>query len=236
MNGEKVTILENHRVLVEAIAGHFKKKLPPSVSFADLVQDGYVGLLEAITAYDRTQGASFETYAGIRIRGAMLDGLRREQNITRGLARFSREMKIAQCAVEQREMQPARYREIAKKMGIKFPRFLKLLSRLYHGGTVYVEDHNDMDFFGIDVSDGGMHTKSGEELCQIAEMMQDAHKILTSLGNPHGLVIRLYLFDELKEYEIGVILGISESRVCQIFHEGIDAARAQLLFRDTALG
>src|SRR3954453_4491662 len=116
--GEADRLVLQHAELVKRIAYHLAGRLPPSVEVADLIQAGMLGLLEAASNYTADRGASFETYAGIRIRGAMLDALRKLDWAPRSVHRKARAAAAAVREIESEYGREARDNEIAQKMGV----------------------------------------------------------------------------------------------------------------------
>ena len=116
-----------HEPLVKRIAYHLMSRLPASVQADDLVQAGMIGLIEASRKFDPEQGASFETYAGIRIRGAMLDEIRRTDWTPRSVHRKAREVAEAVRKIENEKGRDARDVEVAKVMGLELNEYHKIL-------------------------------------------------------------------------------------------------------------
>lgn len=116
-----------HAPLVKRIAYHLLNKLPDSVLVDDLIQAGMLGLLDALKNFDQTQGASFETYAGIRIRGSMLDEVRRADWTPRSVHKKSRQVTEAIKAIENSTSRDAKPAEIAKYLGISIDEYNQIL-------------------------------------------------------------------------------------------------------------
>ena len=115
---EKEDLVTKHAPLVKRIAYHLMSRLPPSVQADDLIQAGMIGLLEASRNYDASQGASFETYAGIRIRGSMLDEIRRTDWTPRSVHRKARQVSEAVRTIENENDRDAKDVEVAEKLCI----------------------------------------------------------------------------------------------------------------------
>src|SRR5210317_948817 len=120
-------LVTKHAALVKRIAYHLMSRLPPSVQADDLIQAGMIGLLEASRNYDASQGASFQTYAGIRIRGAMLDEIRRTDWTPRSVHRKARQVAEAVRKIENEEGRDARDVEVASEMGLGLDEYHKIL-------------------------------------------------------------------------------------------------------------
>ncbi len=120
-------LVEKHSSLVRRIAFHLITRLPPSVQVDDLIQAGMIGLLEASKNYAHGHGASFETFAGIRIRGAMLDEIRKSDWTPRSLHRKLRQIAEAIRHIETAESRDARDSEVAEKLGLSLDAYHQVL-------------------------------------------------------------------------------------------------------------
>ena len=212
--------------LVKRIAFHLMNRLPPSVQAEDLIQAGMIGLLEAARHYDPSQGASFETYAGIRVRGAMLDEIRRSDWTPRSVHRKSREAAEALRNLEQQRGRDAKASAVAGELGIDI--------RAYH--TILTES-SAAHVFSFDQPDE--HTGETMSLPQSAEASPSEqveyqsfrHALAIAIKNlpeRECLVMSLYYDEDLNLREIGEILGVSESRVCQIHGQALNRLKVRL--------
>ena len=213
-----------HAPLVKRIAYHLKGRLPDTVQVDDLIQSGMLGLLEAAKNYDATQGASFETYAGIRIRGAMLDEIRLGDWTPRSVHRKAREMNMAIKTIEDRKLGSATDAEIANEMGIPLEEFNQIL----RNSTV-------SKIFSIDESEveqdynGAISTKvQPETVFKREELASALEHIIDALPEREKLVMSFYYEEEMNLREIGEVLGVSESRVSQIHGKALLTIRAKL--------
>jgi RNA polymerase sigma factor for flagellar operon FliA len=212
--------------LVKRIAYHLLTRLPPSVLLEDLVQVGMLGLIEASRNYDPGQGASFETYAGIRIRGAMLDEIRRSDWTPRSVHRKSREVADAIRRVENRFGRDAKDVEIAQELEISLDEYHQILQDSVGSRVLSIDE---MEMLGInspgDLKDDSHGPADGLEREGFKRALA---KAITSLPERERLVIALYYDDELNLREIGEVLGVTESRVCQIHSQATSRLRAKL--------
>ncbi|XLU01408.1 Sigma-F factor [Aeromonas rivipollensis] len=137
---DSYVLVERHAPLVKRIAQHLLARLPSSVLLDDLIQAGMIGLLEASRNFDGSKGASFETYAGIRIRGAMLDEIRRGDWVPRSVHRNSRAIAEAIENVEQAHGRDARDTEVAANMGVSLGEYHAMLQDVSCGKIIGIED------------------------------------------------------------------------------------------------
>ena len=219
-------LVNQHAGLVKRIAYHLMNRLPPNVQADDLIQAGMLGLLEASRNYDPTQGASFETYAGIRIRGSMLDEIRRSDWTPRSVHRKARMVADAMREIENNEGRDARDVEVAKLLGMSLEEYHQIL-----------QDSTGCRIFSLDEL-----TAVGEGLPDLGEKMsdgpleglqKDAFKqalsdAIAGLPERERLVVAMYYDDEMNLREIGHVLGVSESRVCQIHSQATLRLRSRL--------
>lgn len=227
MQGNEASDLVNqHAGLVKRIAYHLMNKLPPSVQADDLIQAGMLGLLEASRNYDATQGASFETYAGIRIRGSMLDEIRRSDWTPRSVHRKARQVTEAMRDIEHRVGRDARDVEVADAMGISIEEYHRVL-----------QDSMGCRIFSLDeltaVGEGMIDIEERETDTPFDGLQKDAFKkaladAIAGLPERERLVIAMYYDNEMNLREIGHVLGVSESRVCQIHSQATLRLRSRL--------
>jgi RNA polymerase sigma factor for flagellar operon FliA len=219
-------LVQEHAPLVKRIAYHLISRLPPSVQVDDLIQAGMLGLLEAVRHYDQSQGASFETYAGIRIRGAMLDELRRYDWTPRSVHRKAREVAEAMRAIEAKTGRDARDAEVAEYLKLTLSEYHQILQdalscrifsieELMEAGDSVFDECADQSSSPIE-----RLTKAG-----FTKALADA---ISSLPERERLVISLYYEEGLNLRESGAVLGVSESRVCQIQSQAMLRLRARM--------
>lgn len=224
-SGSEVMALEQYLPLVKRIAYHLKGRLPDSVFVEDLIQSGVVGLIEAMQKFNANQGASFETYAGIRIRGSMLDEIRKGDWTPRSVYRKSRAVSEAINQVESKVGREARDEEIAEEMGVTIKEYHHIL-----------QDTNSVQLLSIDqpdheeLSEGRMVGQSMSPFGELAEngFQQALVSEISSLPDKEKLVMSLYYDEELNLKEIGEVLEVSESRVSQIHSQAIKRIRARM--------
>lgn len=222
-NGDMVT---SHANLVKRIAFHMMNRLPPSVQAEDLIQAGMIGLIEAARHYDPSQGASFETYAGIRVRGAMLDEIRRSDWTPRSVHRKAREAAEALRRLEQGSGEDARDEDVASELGITVKEYQQILTEST-SARVFSFDQPDENT-GETISLPQADVENPEEAFQTKAFKAALAHTIKNLPERESLVMSLYYDDELNLREIGEILGVSESRVCQIHGQAMVRLRARL--------
>lgn len=208
-----------HAPLVKRIAYHLMSRLPPSVQQDDLIQAGMIGLLESLRNYDATQGASFQTYARIRIRGAMLDEIRKNDWAPRSVHRKARMVAEVVKEIENRTGRDARDQEIAEGLEVTLPEYHRLLQdasshRVFSYDELNVESHG---------TPGGLtqNVQGPLEGLQSADFKRSLADAIAGLPERERLVMTLYYDEELNLREIGSILGVSESRICQIHSQAV---------------
>jgi RNA polymerase sigma factor for flagellar operon FliA len=218
--------LEKYSVLVKRIAHHLLGRLPPSVQVEDLIQAGMIGLLEAQKNYDGSKGASFETYAGIRIRGAMLDDIRRGDWVPRSVHKHNREVSQAISELEGQLNRDPSDAEVAQHMGISLEQYHTILTDINCSRLVGIEDLGvSEDVISPDDSDEENLPFQGVADEYFRKALIDSIK---SLPEREALVLSLYYDEELNLKEIGEVIGVSESRVSQTLSQSMQRLRTKL--------
>ncbi len=214
-------LIREHMSLVNRIAHHLAARLPASVEVDDLIQTGMLGLLDAAKNYNPTRGASFETYAGIRIRGAMLDELRRCDWAPRSVQRKARQLAEATRIVENQKQGHASDSEVAEQLGLDIQEFHAMArdASVYRVVCFETDETLEVD----DYSEAGP-----EETVHNSAFHGELARGISNLPEREKLVMSLYYDEELNLREIGEVLGVSESRVCQIHNQALNRLRARL--------
>ena len=233
---EKVIL--HYAPLVKYVAGRVSTGLPPSVEFGDLVSYGVFGLLDAIEKYDPDRGIKFETYAIARIKGAIIDELRADDWVPRSVRFKAREIERAYVALESELRRIPTDDEVAEKLGISVPEYLNLLSKMSLISLVALDelwtvsgDKPDKISLADIVED--VKVKDPSKTFEIEEMKDIIADSINHLPESERIVVTLYYFEGLTMREIGEVLSVTESRVCQMHTKAILRLRARL---GTALG
>lgn len=226
---DKEQCLREYAPLVKRIAHHMKAKLPSSVEVDDIIQAGMMGLLEAANRYDELRGAQFETYAAQRIRGAMLDELRQADWMPRNLRRDMRRIESAISKLQQRMGKPPSEADIAKELGISLTDYQQMLFEARGAQLMYYEDfrHDDEeeDFFERYDFDSDMDP---------LDMLRDERfrgaliKAIDDLPERERMLMGMHYEQDMNLREIGEVMGVSESRVCQLHSQAVARLRGRL--------
>lgn len=211
-----------HRALVKRIAAHLGNRLPSSVQLDDLVQAGMIGLLEANQHYDPSRKANFTTYAGIRIRGAMLDEIRKGDWTPRSLCREIRKISAAIKEIEGQQGSDAEGWQVADKLGIDLEEYHRLLND--------VSAHNvlSLDQFSWADEDVAIDENADPlKYLELRRLKDSLAEVISTLPEKEALVITLYYDEELNLREIGQVLDLSESRVSQIRSQAMIRLKAR---------
>ncbi|MEH6383078.1 MAG: RNA polymerase sigma factor FliA [Colwellia sp.] len=223
---DKSAIIAQHTVLVKRIAYHLLARLPASVQVDDLIQSGMIGLLEASNNFDHSKGANFETFAGIRIRGAMLDEIRRGDWTPRSVHKNSRMVSEAIKKLEADLGRDVTDIEVAEKLDISLNDYHHILSEVSTGKIIGIED------LGV-----GEDSLSNMEDVNNNDPYDNFEKIvfkkslsacISTLPEREALVLSLYYDEELNLREIGQVLDVSESRVSQIHSQAMHRLKGRM--------
>lgn len=220
-------LVEQYTPLVKRIAHHLLARMPASVAVEDLYQSGLIGLLDAIKRFDASKGASFETYAGIRIRGAMVDEVRKGEWAPRSVHRNARRIQQAIRAVEFRTGRDASDREIAAELDISLDDYHGMLQDSMATKLFSINEMESPDDH-IDTSLQERQSDNPFDALQGDDFRQHLANAIEQLSEREQLVLSLYYEEELNLKEIGEVLGVSESRVSQIHSQAAHRLRARL--------
>jgi RNA polymerase sigma factor for flagellar operon FliA len=221
-------LLKQYSPLVRRLAHQMIAKLPANVELDDLIQVGMIGLNDALGRFDANQGVMFETFATQRIRGAMLDELRGGDWMSRGDRRHQRSIEAAVHRLEQKLQRAPNESEIADEMGMMLADYQELLGKVRGTQLFYLEDlsgEDGDDFLDRHVADEGANPLDMLEDHRMREALVDA---IGKLPEREQHVMSMYYEHDMNLKEIAAVLGVTESRVCQLHSQSIARLRAKL--------
>ena len=222
-------MLRQYSPLVRRLAHQMIAKLPANVEIDDLIQVGMIGLSDALGRFDAAQGVQFETFATQRIRGAMLDELRGADWMSRGTRKQQRDIESAVHRLEQKLGRAPVESEIAKEMGFTLLEYQEMLGKVRGTQLIYLEDMSgddgDSDYLDRHVTDEGNDPLSLLQDHRMRHALVDAIK---NLPEREQFVMSMYYEQDMNLKEIAAVLGVTESRVCQLHSQSIARLRAKL--------
>lgn len=216
-------LVQSHMDLVRKIAWHLHGRVGRMAEIDDMLQVGYMGLVDAAQRYTPRQGATFAAYAAIRIRGSIIDFLRASSSLCRATIAMQQKMRAATLKLEQQLMRAPEKAELATEMGLTVPELedwqtqfgasqIKSLDEVYTDHSMLFSDHG----------------RSVEEKLQHDEMRRLLRRALERLPQREALVLQLYFVEELNVYEIADILGVTTGRVSQIKKAAVGRLRESI--------
>ncbi|MFT6899951.1 MAG: RNA polymerase sigma factor for flagellar operon FliA [Colwellia sp.] len=223
---DKSAIIAQHTVLVKRIAYHLLARLPASVQVDDLIQSGMIGLLEASNNFDHSKGASFETFAGIRIRGAMLDEIRRGDWTPRSVHKNSRMVSEAIKKLEADLGRDVTDIEVAEKLDISLNDYHHILSEVSTGKIIGIEDLSVGENSLLKMED--VSNNDPYDNFEKIVFKKSLSVCISTLPEREALVLSLYYDEELNLREIGQVLDVSESRVSQIHSQAMHRLKGRM--------
>lgn len=225
---DKEQCIKEYAPLVKRIAHFMMLKLPNSVQVDDMIQAGMIGLLDAAGRYDELRGAQFDTYASQRIRGAMLDELRGADWLPRSMRRDMRSIESAISRVQQRLGKSPAESEIANELGITLQDYQQLLQESRGAQLMYYEDFDspdDGDFFERFETDGKSNPL---EVLKDERFRGALIKAIENLPERERMLMGMHYEQDMNLREIGEVLGVGESRVCQLHSQAVLRLRSML--------
>jgi len=209
--------------MVKRVAVHLKARIPPFMEVDELVQVGMIGLIEAARAFDPTKGVAFESYAHSRVRGAMIDEVRRLSFLPRSAVAFNKSHSSANQALATELGRAPTQAELAEFMGRELESFEK------DRGSARQFETYSMEVVSEEVMNiREQESRQPDALVEESQMMNALTEAIDGLPERDKLVISLYYVEELNLREIGEVLGVSESRVSQILSANVKKLRTQL--------
>ena len=208
--------------LVKYVVGKVASSAPPSCDREELIQSGIFGLIDAIERYDPEKGVKFETYAILRIRGAVIDELRSRDWVPRSKRKMAREVAAVACELESRDGKVPTVDDLASAMGVSREEMEETLHE-----TSFVS------FVSIDQGQGDGHSAEGKDIkmrdlladtdagdpsaqLELAEKVRSLSRAITELPEQERIVVTLYYYEDMRLKDIGELYGVSESRISQV--------------------
>src|SRR6187549_3300920 len=226
MRAHSMTAAQSRRIVaglpfVEALARRMASTMPHSIDLGDLVQDGMIGLIDAANRFDEGRGIKFETFAERRVRGAMIDALRRDA-WPRGVRRVRRELEAAREQLRRELGAEPTIADLAKRVGSDVPRLERTILRISTiESTSPMANLETVDSASLPAVLVPSEPLSPHRLFEQAEMRDRVREVLETLPVREQKIIRLYYFDEATMKQIGRAIGVNESRVSQLHARAI---------------
>jgi RNA polymerase sigma factor FliA len=218
-------IVRQHGEMVRRIAWHVYSRMSSSIELEDLVQSGLIALIEAARSYE-DRGFAFATYASTRVRGAMIDQLRREARMTRSGITGRRKLAETRAALEQQHMRAPTSAEMADAMGLDAESYHALAASAIPVESGSIDEvYSDHDAGFADLADNALVRMERAELGALLA------QCLTQLPQRDAMVLQLYFVEERNLDEIGMILGVGAARICQIKKKAMESLRELLIAR-----
>nr|WP_216295747.1 RNA polymerase sigma factor FliA [Delftia acidovorans]MCA1071806.1 RNA polymerase sigma factor FliA [Delftia acidovorans] len=226
---DRDALIRRHVPLVRRIALHMIAKLPPNVELDDLIQVGMIGLAEALSRFESEQGVQFETFASQRIRGAMLDELREGDWMSRSSRKSQKDIEHALHRLEQRLGRTPLESEIADELGMDLDDYQSLLGKVRGTQLVYLEDMSGgdegEDFLERHVADSGADPFA---LLRDHRLRMALVEAIKALPEREQYIMGMYYEHDMNLKEIAAVLGVTESRVCQLHSQAIARLRTKM--------
>ena len=224
------TMLKQYSSLVRRLAHQMIAKLPANVELDDMIQAGMIGLNDALGRFDLAQGVQFETFATQRIRGAMLDELRNGDWMSRGNRKQQRQIEAAMHKLEQQFGRAPAESEIAGAMGLSLADYQEMLGKVRGTQLLHLEDlggsgEGDDDYLDRHVADEAANPMAMLQDRRMREALVEAIKLLPEREQ---YVMSMYYEHDMNLKEIAAVIGVTESRVCQLHSQSIARLRVKL--------
>ena len=223
-------LIRQHAPLVRRIAQHMLAKLPPSVELDDLVQVGMIGLADALSRFEATQGVQFETFASQRIRGAMIDELRDNDWMSRSARKGQKDIEKAIAKLEQQLGRPPKESEIAEVLELDLEAYQALLSRVRGTQLFYLEDMGQSGEEGESFLDRHVADADADPFAQLRDqrLRQALVQAIENLPEREKYVMSMYYEHDMNLKEIAAVLEVTESRVSQLHSQAIARLRTKM--------
>jgi len=227
---DRSALIKQYQPLVRKLAHYMMAKLPPSIEVDDLIQVGLIGLADALSRYEVSQGVQFETFATQRIRGAMLDELRGSDWMSRGSRKSQKDIESTIRRLEHRLGRSPIESEIATEMGLPLSDYQSLLGKVRGTQLVYLEDmarnsEDDDNFLDRHVADS-----DADPLIMLRDqrLRESLVAAIKSLPEREQYIMSMYYEQDMNLKEIAAVLDVTESRICQLHSQSIARLRAKM--------
>jgi RNA polymerase sigma factor for flagellar operon FliA len=227
---DRNAMIRQYQPLVRRLAHHMMAKLPANVQVDDLIQVGLIGLSDALTRYQATQGVLFETFATQRIRGAMLDELRGNDWMSRGSRKSQKDIERAVGRLEHQLGRAPLESEIAAALDLSLADYQSLLGKVRGTQLVYLEDMAR----GNDDEDSFLDRHLTDSEADPMNMLRDQRlrnalvAAIKNLPEREQFIMSMYYEQDMNLKEIAAVLDVTESRVCQLHSQSIARLRAKM--------
>lgn len=217
-------LVEENMQMVKRLAWHFQGRAGRFVELDDLMQAGYLGLVDASQKYSAREGVTFATYAAIRVRGSIIDSLRRNSNLCRTTIAMQQKVRAAEKVLEGELQRTPTNAEIAEKMEMEQEELENWQARFQASRVKSLDEvYTDHSLLFQDV------TPSPEEATHQSQLRKMLAKAIARLPEREALVLQLYYVEELNVYEVAAILGVTTGRVSQIKRAAIERAHSLIM-------
>ncbi len=229
---EREEMIVKYAYLVKQIAARMAARIPASVTFDELISAGCLGLIDAVDKYDSQKKVSLKTYAQYRIKGAILDELRRMDWYSRSMRKKIQEIEKAVTEVELREGRPANENEVAGFLGIDIEKYQKMLSEIHCAALLdldaCIKDNDGESLTRKTFQDQMRSDDDPSENLNREQMKTILAEAIRGLSEKEQIAVSLYYYEELTLKEIGQVLNLTESRICQIHTAALIKLKARL--------
>jgi len=222
----KEELILKYMPLVKIVAGRLSLYFGNNVEYEELVSYAVIGLLDAIEKYDYTKGVKFETYAYLRIKGAVIDNIRNLDWVPRSIRQKAKDIEKAYIELEKEGLEPTE-QNVAKKLGMSIEEYSRIQDKITSGTIMSLENYLEQNY---EMNIGGLYdfTNQPELILENNELKEFLIKEIENLTEREQMVLKLYYYEELSVKEISKILGVSESRVSQLHTKALLKLRAKL--------
>lgn len=228
---DRSAAIVQHGNLVRRVANQMISRLPANVEMDDLVQAGMIGLMDALSRFDPSQGFQFETFATQRVKGAMLDALRGTDWLPRSVRKNQRSISKAIHTLEQRFKRSPLEAEIAVELSMSLQDYQEMLADSKGGQLVYLDEFGDVSGDGDDRAiDPNLldHSKDPADQLRDARFRSALAGAIAELPQREKMFMSMYYEQDLNLKEIGAVLGVTESRACQLHSQAVGRLRVKL--------